>query len=232
MEPRANQEGAFSFGQRIALWFISLVGFLAIRLICATMRYEVSCESQTEVPPEQMPPPSSIAPFWHRSVFSATYFFRRRGISVMTSRSFDGEYIARIIESFGFKAVRGSSTRGGVRALLGMHDIVENGGVAAFTIDGPRGPKYVAKPGPVLLSRNTGAPIYSFYVAVSSAWVLKSWDDFIIPRPFAKAHIRWSRALSVPRGADNEHMKILHAEMQEALERVRLYAEAQVEKKS
>ncbi len=194
------------------------------------MRYEVSCESQAEVPPEQMPPPSSIAPFWHNSVFSATYFFRCRGISVMTSSSFDGEYIARIIESFGFKAVRGSSTRGGVRALLGMHDIVENSGVAAFTIDGPRGPKYVAKPGPVLLSRNTGAPIYSFYVAVSSSWKLNSWDAFIIPRPFAKAHIRWSRAISVPPGANSEDMKVLHAQMQEVLERVRLYAEAQVRK--
>ena len=139
----------------------------------------------------------------------------------MTSRSFDGEYIARIIEKFGFRAVRGSSSRGGVRALLGMHDVIEEGRIAAFTIDGPRGPQYVAKPGPVLLARNTGATIRCFYIAVKDAWVLNSWDRFVIPKPFTRAHVRWSGPIVVPKGADSESLQRYHAEMQAALERVR-----------
>ena len=147
----------------------------------------------------------------------------------MTSRSFDGEYIARIIERFGFEAVRGSSSRGGVRALLGMHTIVEEGRVAAFTIDGPRGPVYVAKPGPVLLARNTGVPIRCFYVGVKDAWVLNSWDRFIIPKPFTRAHIRWSAPIAVPRDTDSATAQRYHSEMQAALERVRDEAMARLE---
>jgi lysophospholipid acyltransferase (LPLAT)-like uncharacterized protein len=224
----APDERPFTLGQRIALWSISKIGYLAIRLICSTMRFSASAEEPSGLDPADYPPAGAVAPFWHRSVFSATFFFRNRGISVMTSRSFDGEYIARIIESFGFKAVRGSSSRGGVRALLGMHTVIEEGGVAAFTIDGPRGPRYVAKPGPVLLARNTGAPVMAFYVAVSDGWVLNSWDKFIIPKPFTRAHVRWSRPIIVPRDASSESLKTSHDEMQAALERVRLYAEEQV----
>jgi len=226
--PRAVPEDEFTIRQRISLWLISSLGYLAIRLICATVRFSVSTETDTGTPPEQMPPPSSIATFWHRCVFSATYFFRRRGISVMTSSSFDGEYIARISGGFGFDPVRGSSSRGGMRALLGMHTVIEREGVAAFTIDGPRGPVYVAKPGPVLLARNTAAPIYCFYVAVDRAWILNSWDRFMIPKPFARAHIRWSAPIVVPRESGSPEMAILHDAMQQALERVRLYAESEV----
>jgi lysophospholipid acyltransferase (LPLAT)-like uncharacterized protein len=220
-ERTAADERPFTFGQRLALFFISWAGYLAIAMICRTVRFTASTEEDGVTDPAALPQPQTVAPFWHRSVFSATYFFRRRGISVMTSRSFDGEYIARIIEKFGFRAVRGSSSRGAMRALLGMHTVIEENGVAAFTIDGPRGPMYVAKPGPVLLARNTGAPIRCFYVAVKDAWVLNSWDRFIIPKPFTRAHVRWSRPILVPREADSAAAQIYHAEMQAALERVR-----------
>ncbi len=146
----------------------------------------------------------------------------------MTSRSFDGEYIARIISAFGFEPVRGSSSRGAVPALRGMHGVLEKQGVAAFTIDGPRGPKYVAKPGPVLLSRNTGAPIRAFYVAVRDHWTLNSWDQFIIPKPFTRAYIRMSAPIQVPADASDEQMKSYVAEMQGALERVTAFAEEAV----
>lgn len=220
-EQTAPEDRPFTLTQRLALFFISLAGYLAIALICRTIRFTASSEEEGVANPTAWPPSPSIAPFWHRCVFPATYFFRNRGIAVMTSRSFDGEYIARIIERFGFEAVRGSSSRGGVRALLGMHTIVEEGRVAAFTIDGPRGPVYVAKPGPVLLARNTGVPIRCFYVAVKDAWVLNSWDRFIIPKPFTCAHIRWSAPIAVPRKTDSAAAQRYHGEMQAALERVR-----------
>lgn len=219
------EDRPFSFKQRCSLFFIHRLGALVIQLIGTTLRFTVSSEEPGMPSPATLPAAASIAPFWHRCGIPATYFFRNRGISVMTSRSFDGEYISRILESFGFKAVRGSSSRGGVRALLGMHTVIEANGVAAFTIDGPRGPIYVAKPGPVLLARNTGAPIRCFHIAVRQAWILNSWDRLIIPKPFSRAHIRWSTPIVVPRETSSEMLQHYHSQMQETLERVRAAAE-------
>lgn len=224
-DKKPAEDRPFTFPQRCSLILVHWVGTLVIRLIGMTLRFSASTEEAGIDNAGALPQPGSIAPFWHRCVFPATYFFRNRGISVMTSRSFDGEYIARIIESFGFRAVRGSSSRGAVRALLGMHTVIEANGVAAFTIDGPRGPIYVAKPGPTLLARNTGQPIRCFYVAVKDAWVLNSWDRLLIPKPFTRAHVRWSKPIYVPRETSSAELAQYHQQMQDSLERVRTAAE-------
>ena len=148
----------------------------------------------------------------------------------MTSRSFDGEYIARIIQKLGFIPVRGSSSRGAVGALLGMRQQLEQGHATVFTIDGPRGPRYVAKPGPVFLAKKTGVSINCFYVAVERAWILNSWDQMIIPKPFSHAAIYGSSPMYVPADATDEQMSSFHQQMQQALERCRLEAEKAVEK--
>jgi lysophospholipid acyltransferase (LPLAT)-like uncharacterized protein len=158
-------------------------------------------------------------------VLPATYRFRSQGLAVMTSRSFDGEYIARNIQKLGFVAVRGSSSRGAVGAMFGMREQLEQGHGVVFTIDGPRGPRYVAKPGPVLLAKKTGVPISCFYVAVERAWVLNSWDQMIIPKPFSRAAIYASGPIPVPLDAGDEQMAALHQRMQETLERCRVGAE-------
>jgi lysophospholipid acyltransferase (LPLAT)-like uncharacterized protein len=225
-EKTSHEERPFTFSQRCSLFFSHWLGALVFQLIGKTLRFTVSCEESDIPNPAALPSSGSIAAFWHRCGMPASYFFRNRGISVMTSRSFDGEFISRILETFGFKAVRGSSSRGGVRALLGMHTVIEAQGVAAFTIDGPRGPIYVAKPGPVLLARNTGAPIRCFHIAVRDAWILNSWDRSIIPKPFSRAHIRWSAAISVPRDTSSDDLQHFHAQMQEALERVHAAADS------
>jgi lysophospholipid acyltransferase (LPLAT)-like uncharacterized protein len=216
---------AFSLRQRIVLWFVTALGYLAIRFIGPTLRFTASVEDGG---PEKIHLDPGIMVFWHRCVFPATYFYRKRGIAVMTSQSFDGEYIARIIERFGFSAPRGSSSRGGVRALLGMHKIIDQGLSVAFTIDGPRGPMYVAKPGPVLLARNTRAPIYCFYIALENAWIVRSWDQFMIPKPFSRALLRVGKLIQVPPETDSAGLATYHAEMQEALDRLRQYAEGQL----
>ena len=215
----------FTWKQRLSLSIIGGLAWLLVRLIGPTLRYSVVVE-------EGGPPGAWIQPavwvFWHRSIVPATWFFRDRKIGVMTSSSFDGEYIARIITRFGFEAVRGSSTRGGVRALLGMHTVIEDGRTAAFTIDGPKGPRYVAKPGPVLLARNTQTPLVAFYLAVQDAWVLNSWDRLMIPKPFSKVALHISRMMAVPPDASHEDLARYHAEMQASLERVRCSAEAEL----
>jgi lysophospholipid acyltransferase (LPLAT)-like uncharacterized protein len=108
----------------------------------------------------------------------------------MTSQNFDGEYIARIIERHGYGAARGSSSRGATRALVEMIRCLRRGADTAFTIDGPRGPRFVAKPGSVLLAKPTGAALLCFHIALRKAYVFrKSWDQTQIPYPFTRAAI-------------------------------------------
>jgi len=221
--------GTFTFRQRIMLWLITWAGYLLIRVIGPTLRYTVTIEEGG--PPDFFPTPSVFV-FWHNAIIPSCWWYRGRDIAVMTSSSFDGEYIARIIEKFGFRAVRGSSTRGAVRALLGMHTEIESGHSVAFTIDGPKGPVYVAKPGPVLLARNVGRPIQPFYIAVERAWILNSWDKLRVPKPFSRAHLRVGRPISVPPDTDSQAAQRLHAEMQAALERVREGAEGRLKNRS
>jgi lysophospholipid acyltransferase (LPLAT)-like uncharacterized protein len=226
-EQDSSERRGFTFRQRILLWLISWAGYLAIRLICPTLRYSLSWE-QPPCPPSAVFEQPVIYSFWHRSVFPAVWMWRKRGIAVMVSRSFDGEYIARIIEKFGFVAVRGSSSRGGSEALRGMKKELEKDAAVAFTIDGPRGPKYVAKPGPVLLARASGMPMAAFYVALSDAWVLKTWDEFMIPKPFSKALVRVSSKVHVPAQAKDTQIRDFHGLLQQALERVTRFAEENV----
>jgi len=197
-QPSVLETRPFSLRQRILLWFISWASYLAISLIGPTLRYSISWEEPPS-PPHAILEKPVIYSFWHRAVFAGAWLWRKTGIAVMVSRSFDGEYIARIIEKLGFVAVRGSSSRGGASALLGLRSQLEQGLSVAFTIDGPRGPKYVAKPGPVLLSRASALPMAAFYVALSDAWVLNTWDALMIPKPFSKALARVSAKMRVPR---------------------------------
>jgi len=105
--------------------------------------------------------------------------------------------------------------------------MVKAGDAVAFTIDGPRGPRYVAKKGPVLLARLTGIPITAFYVAVQKPWVLKTWDKMVIPKPFSRAYVRVAKFIHVAPAADDAALDRHYAEMQAALERVTEFAEAQ-----
>ena len=168
-----------------------------------------------------------IYPFWHRCVLGATWIFRHRNFAVLTSKSRDGEFIARVIHRFGYVPIRGSSSRGGQRGLLEMDTFVKKGGGAAFTIDGPRGPRFVSKKGPVLLARTTGVAITAFYVAMEDAWVLNTWDAMMIPKPFSRAYVRVARKIFVPPDANDEQLAAAHSEMQAALDRVTAYADSQ-----
>ena len=213
-----------SLRQRLLLWVIPWAAALLIRLIGSTLRFAYTIEPGAPFDGKRVG--QAIYCFWHRTVIAATYRCRELNIAVMTSRSLDGEYIARVIHKLGFRAVRGSSSRGGVAALLGMRKELEQGNPVAFTIDGPRGPIYVAKPGPVALARNTGFPIVCFYIAMKRAWILNSWDRMIIPKPFSRAWIYLAAPITVPADANAEQMESLHQQMQASLERCRLKAEA------
>ena len=218
-------EPRFTLSQRIQLTLVSWMVPALLRLIGCTLRETTTYEEGAIQSLDEVYP--GIFPFWHRCVLPATWIYRHQHPAVMTSRSRDGEFIARVIQRFGFVPVRGSSSRGGQRALLEMNRLLAEGHAVAFTIDGPRGPRYVAKKGPVLLARMSGAAITAFYVAVERAWVLNTWDQLVIPKPFSRIYVRFARKIFVPPDADDAAMEQYHAEMQAALDRITNFADQQ-----
>ena len=220
-----RRELPLSLLQRVQISAVSWLAAAVVGLIGRTLRMTITFEEGSMPGLHAISP--GIYPFWHRCVLPATWLFRNENIGVLTSLSRDGEYIARVIRRFGFVPVRGSSSRGGQRGLLEMEAMVKAGGAVAFTIDGPRGPRYVAKKGPVMLARLTGIPITAFYAAVEKRWVLKTWDGMVIPKPFSRVHVRGAKYIYVPPDADDAALDRHYAEMQAALERVTEFAEAQ-----
>src|SRR2546425_2116959 len=210
---------SYSLKDRLLIRGADLVFFLLIKLIGRTVRFEVEGWDNWEAASRDGKIP--IYTFWHNRVFLATYFWRHRRIVVMTSRSFDGEYIARFIQRFGYGAARGSSTRGATGAIVEMVRLMRAGCPTAFTIDGPKGPRYVAKMGAVLLAKKTGNPILPFTITARKSWeAKKSWDGFQTPKPFTRARVFIAPPIFVPSDADEEVLEAKRDELQHALDQI------------
>jgi lysophospholipid acyltransferase (LPLAT)-like uncharacterized protein len=205
------------------LWIVPKLTALVLAIIGATLRFEVIVE-EGAVP--ETPPGSGIFCFWHRCTLPCGWYFRKFGCYILISRSFDGELIARTLELLGYKSVRGSSSRGGVSGLLALQDLVKRGRLVVFTADGPRGPIYQTKIGPVKLAQMTGQAMGGFYLLPQRAWVMRSWDQFLIPKPFSRVVVSWARKVAAPAAdADAETMETKRQELNDALERARARAE-------
>ncbi|MGC2161225.1 MAG: lysophospholipid acyltransferase family protein [Silvibacterium sp.] len=214
----------FSFGQRIALWIVPRLTALVLAAIGITLRFQVIAEDGA-VP--ATPPAKGIFCFWHRCTLPSGWYFRKFRCSILISQSFDGELIARTLGLLGYNSVRGSSSRGGFAGLLSLQGVLETGQPVVFTADGPRGPIYQTKIGPVKLAQMTGEPIGSFYLLPERAWVLKSWDRFLIPMPFSRVAVSWARSIAAPpKDADAAVLEAARVELNNALERARSQAEA------
>jgi lysophospholipid acyltransferase (LPLAT)-like uncharacterized protein len=220
----SNVERAYSFAslakypftKRLMIRAADLTFYLLIKVIGRTVRFEVEGWENWEAASKNGAIP--IYTCWHNRVFLSTYFWRHRGIVVMTSQSFDGEYIARFIQRFGFGAARGSSTRGAIGALVEMVRLMKAGQPAGFTIDGPKGPRYVAKMGAVLLAKKTGHPILPFTIATKRYWQANSWDLFQVPKPFTKALLTIAPPMFVPADLDDESLTQKRDELQVVLD--------------
>jgi lysophospholipid acyltransferase (LPLAT)-like uncharacterized protein len=208
----------YNFRRRLTIRAADIAFYLSICLLGATTRFSVEGWEHWETAARGGGLP--IYTFWHDRVFLATYFWRRRGIVVMTSQSFDGEYIARFIQRFGYGAARGSSTRGAVGALVEMAHLVRQGCPAAFTIDGPRGPRHEAKMGAVLLAKKTGQAVLPFTVNSERFCQLPSWDRFQIPKPFTRATVRIAPPIRVAADADETALSGALDELQRALDEI------------
>ncbi len=155
--------------------------------------------------------------FWHGQLLPLVHYHRGEDIVVLVSEHADGEYITRIIQRHGFGTVRGSSTRGATRGLKGLIRAARAGRDLALTPDGPRGPTGVMKPGALAVAQATGCPIIPLAVAASSAWRMRSWDRFMIPKPFARLRIAYAPAVVVPRHAGRDELDRLSSDVQDTL---------------
>jgi lysophospholipid acyltransferase (LPLAT)-like uncharacterized protein len=213
----------FGFGQQVALWIVPKLTALFLALVGVTLRFEVIAEEDAT---PATPPARGIFCFWHRCTLPASWYFRKFRCSILISQSFDGELIARTLELLGYGSVRGSSSRGGAAGLMAMRDVLARGEPVVFTADGPRGPIYQTKIGPVKLSAMAGEDIGCFYLLPARAWTMRSWDRFLVPLPFSRVVVSWARAVAAPPAdADAATLDAKRAELNDALEQARLRAE-------
>ena len=214
----------FSLNQRIAIAIVPRLTALIIALIGVTLRFETIAE-EGAIP--ATPPAKGIFCFWHQCTLLCAWYFRKFRCSIIISQSFDGELIARTLGLLGYNSVRGSSSRGGAAGLLALQSVLEQGQPVVFTADGPRGPIYQTKIGPIKLAQITAESIGSFYLLPEKKWTLNSWDRFFIPKPFSRVIVSWARAIpSVPATTEPAELESNRRRLNDALERARLQAEA------
>jgi lysophospholipid acyltransferase (LPLAT)-like uncharacterized protein len=201
--------------KRAEVSIIAALGYPLITLLGHTLRFRVEGLHHYEaiVARGQQP----VMAFWHGRILPATFYFRRRGIVVITSENFDGEWIARIIERFGYGTARGSTTRGGRKALVQLVRAMKAGKAAGFTLDGPRGPARVAQPGAVWLAHATGNPLLPFHLEAARAWTLHSWDRTQIPKPFTSVALVVGEPIPVRDDATDAQMEAARVALEERL---------------
>jgi lysophospholipid acyltransferase (LPLAT)-like uncharacterized protein len=183
-------------GDRLKARFIGAAGYPVIAALCRTLTYRVEGGSHFDAIVAAGHQP--ILALWHGRILAGLHYFRDRGVVVMTSRNFDGEWIAAILTRFGFATARGSTSRGAARALVQLRRALTARRAVAFTVDGPRGPARVAQPGALWLAGATGHPVLPFHIEAARFWEAASWDRTQIPRPFTTVALVIGPPLSVP----------------------------------
>ena len=220
----SEAKSTFTLGQRFVLAVVPRMVWALLCLVGRTWRFETIAEEGATPLPYGEGAGAEIFCFWHQCVLPCTFYYRRTGATIIVSRSFDGELITRILELFGFRTTRGSSSRGAREALLGLKRVIESGRPAIFTADGPRGPIYQTKTGPIKLASMTGARIGAFHLEPRRAWTMRSWDRFLVPKPFTRIVVSWARWTYVPADLAMGEFDQKREELNAAIERARLRA--------
>ena len=195
---------------------IAAVGKPVVAALCGTIRW--TAEGLEHYDAIQASGRQPVMAFWHGRIVHATWFFRRRGIVVMISENFDGEWIGRLIEKFGYRTARGSTSRGGARALARMRRLALDGAPTGFAVDGPRGPARSVQPGAVWLASLTGNPMLPFHSEADRFWTARSWDGTQVPKPFARAAMVVGEPIEVPRATGPELIERKRLELERALQ--------------
>jgi len=210
--------------KRAQLSLIAGLGYPIINALGCTLRWRT--EGLEHLDAIRASGRQPVMGFWHGRILPATFYFRRQGIVVITSENFDGEWIARIIERFGYGTARGSTSRGALKAMKQLVNEMKAGRPAGFTLDGPRGPARVAQAGAVWLASATGNPLLPFHLEASSHWSLKSWDRTQIPKPFSTVALVVGEPMEVSRGASPEVLEQARIELEQRLSALEARAQA------
>jgi lysophospholipid acyltransferase (LPLAT)-like uncharacterized protein len=196
-------------------WFAGAFGKHLLDALLATVTFRV-------LSPEPHRPLSAgggvIYTLWHGRLLPLTYYHRQENIATLISQSSDGEYIARVVERWGYTAIRGSSSRGGSGALREMVKLARTGRSLAITPDGPRGPRQKLKPGVLTLAQLTGQPMIPMSASATRAWWVDArWDLFLVPKPFSTVFVRYAEPVYVPRGADETTLEAIGEQVERTL---------------
>jgi len=195
LKPTIKSVRDYTAGQKFLLAVAPPVASAILRLLCSTLRWETVYAPEAH-PADVFPNEPEVYIFWHRCLLLAAWRYRHLGIRILISDSFDGELIARLVARLGFVPIRGSSSRGGATALLAATRARLQNHKVAITADGPRGPAQVAKDGAAAIAQRSHSTASCFYLHPESAWTLKSWDRFLIPRPFSRVRIAWQSPIA------------------------------------
>jgi lysophospholipid acyltransferase (LPLAT)-like uncharacterized protein len=204
------------FWKQIKTACITELGYWVILFIGSTLRWNV--EGWRNLEEIHHNGKRFVGAFWHNRIFMTSYFFRRRNIVAMISQNRDGEYMARVSRRLGFGTARGSSSRGSRGAVVEMLHALRRNRDVFFTLDGPHGPRYIAKPGAVYVARKSGCPVLPFTISVEKKWVMRSWDGFIVPKPFSRAVVLIGPAIDVDPNADEAKMKHIEERIQNLMD--------------
>jgi hypothetical protein len=203
--------------RRLPWWMpaATIAAALVLRLLAATWRVDRSGLRDDAV--GIVPDRPFILAFWHARMLPLVVAFAGRGAVVLVSQHRDGEWIAQVLRRLGYGLARGSSTRGGGEGARQMLQAAQQGRLLGITPDGPRGPRERVKSGVVYLASRSGAPVIPITTAANRAWILRSWDRFRVPQPFARVVLAYGRPVVVPAELTHERAEQARAEIEQAL---------------
>ena len=195
------------------------IGLLFLKIVSSTYRIRVVNPEieQNVLKGGQVP----IYASWHQRFFAGiTFFAKRKPISIMISQSKDGDFISKIVNRLGWTPVRGSSSRGGKKALRELKTLSKKGYKIAHIVDGPRGPLGVVKPGLLIISKVSEIPILPTITSSEKKWVFRSWDRFIVPKPFSRVIIRFGDAINIPKNLQGPAFENKRSSIEETLKKL------------
>lgn len=225
-EPAPEANTRYTLKQRLILALAPPIVSRLLRLLLATCRWRMLGREHWDALAESSP--RRIVALWHEALGLACAHHRGSGYHTLTSLSFDGELAARFTRQFGLHAVRGSSSRGGSQALQQLAEATHQGPAVGFTLDGPKGPRRVAKPGIAILAVRTSSPVIPLAYAVSNAWRLKSWDQMPIPKPFSTIIAAYGPPVYPPDATDADAITETLTAIETALGKLQAEVEAMV----
>jgi lysophospholipid acyltransferase (LPLAT)-like uncharacterized protein len=203
------------FLDELILLLLPIIGAFLILFLGKTWR--IKWVGRENILPARKKNQKVIYAFWHGRMLVLSFSHRWQKVHVLISQHRDGEFISRIINLLGFASVRGSTTRGGTKAIFQMANKNLEGYNVAVTPDGPKGPKYIAQPGAIYIAQRSGTPIIPISNSARKRWTLKSWDEFIIPKPFSEVVIILGDPMHVDAQASLEEIEEKREELEEKL---------------